>query len=87
MWGSGAPTQYPHMNARGSSACSRYPRACIYCCSQLGAPALAAFAAPLQDEVRGAAFSDTLREVWSDFRSTFFAGRCQPFSRPIMARL
>lgn len=45
----------------------------------IGAPALAAFTAPRQDEVRGVAFSETMREVWSDFRATFFRWDALPY--------
>jgi len=45
----------------------------------IGAPALAAFAAPRQDEVRVGGFAHTMREVCSEFRATFFRWDALPY--------
>lgn len=61
-----------------SSRVSRDTLGCV-AAALIGAPALAAFAAPRQEQVRNDAFLQTMREVWSEFRSTFFRRDALPY--------
>lgn len=45
----------------------------------IGIPALAAFAAPAQEELAGGTFTATMRRVWSEFRATFLRWDALPY--------